>query len=134
MKLIISALAATVLVGCSSVSVPVNQAETVPADRYFWTQKPKTANPGKLVVIRDKGLLGAGSKADVTIDQTPLAALKVGEKAEVLLDPDSYVIDIDVAYITDSANQDIKAGQTYYYRIAVDNNAVLHLRQVKKID
>lgn len=139
MKHSCAALLALLVMGCVSIPVPVSQAVNVPADRYFWIDKPKSKNPGTLVLIRDTGTVGLAAKAKVSVDEKPLAELGMGEKAEVKLDPDSdeYVIQVALGGALGSmatVNQVIRPSQTYYYRIYTDQDAYVHFMRLKKIE
>ncbi|MDF3660352.1 hypothetical protein, partial [Enterobacter hormaechei] len=77
------------LSACSSRPVSVADAKPAPQARVF---KYQTSAPTTLVVMRDKGMIGAGCDASIFINGETVAKLETGEKATFHLDAGQWIV------------------------------------------
>lgn len=77
------------LSACSSRPVSVANAKPAPQARVF---KYQTSAPTTLVVMRDKGMIGAGCDASIFINGETVAKLETGEKRRSILMPGSGLL------------------------------------------
>lgn len=122
-----------VLTGCATTPVPAISAKEAPAERVLAFQSKPEGPSGKLIVTRDKGLLGGGCFYALSINGTVAARLDVGETSaffvspgEVLLragrDPQGKAL---CALSQDEWTQRetlIRNNETKYYRLSIDMN------------
>lgn len=85
MRILAVAVAAMVLVGCSSNAIPLSQATQVPADKIYAFQVKPAGDSGKVTVLRDGGMFGSGCDMLIYFDGKRAAKLSTGQKASFYL-------------------------------------------------
>ena len=114
------------LSACSSRPVSVADAKPAPQARVF---KYQTSAPTTLVVMRDKGLIGAGCDASIFINGETVAKLETGEKATFHLDAGQWIVGASLEgtglCALNPARQEretiTKAGETKVFRVFTSN-------------
>lgn len=91
MRSILAASMLTLLVGCSTSPVTLNEAISAPAARVTGYQAAVDGG-AKIVVIRDSGFSGGGCYATVFINGNPVARLNPKEKAEFNVSPGEWTL------------------------------------------
>lgn len=81
----------SLLAGCSTTSVPIEQATPASADRVMLYQQ-SGPGLGRVTVVRDSGMLGAGCYATVFIDGERAARLETKEKVTFFLTPGEHLL------------------------------------------
>jgi hypothetical protein len=126
--------AGALILGCSSTPTTLSASQPVPADRVYYKTAPSSANPAKVIVVKDEGTWASLGYHQLFLNGKLVASLRTGERAEFSLDPADYVIGIlPVAststqkeflggYAVTSIDQSVVAGKTYYYRLLVDGD------------
>lgn len=109
------------ITGCSTVAVAPKDARNTPADRV---QAPtlRTNDTATAVFVRDTGFLGGGVNFHIYVDGKDIIQLAPGERAEVKLDAGTRIIGVIPTDPFDwhtllTIDQDLKPGQSYYYRV-----------------
>lgn len=113
------------LSACSSR--PVSVADAKPAPQ--WVFKYQTSAPTTLVVMRDKGMIGAGCDASIFINGETVAKLETGEKATFHLDAGQWIVGASLEgtglCALNPARQEretiTKAGETKVFRVFTSN-------------
>ncbi|EEO1593036.1 MULTISPECIES: hypothetical protein [Citrobacter] len=114
------------LSACSSRPVSVVDAKPAPQARVF---KYQTSAPTTLVVMRDKGMIGAGCDASIFINGETVAKLETGEKATFHLDAGQWIVGASLEgaglCALNPARQEretiTKAGETKVFRVFTSN-------------
>lgn len=114
------------LSACSSRPVSVADAKPAPQARVF---KYQTSAPTTLVVMRDKGMIGAGCDASIFINGETVAKLETGEKATFHLDARQWIVGASLEgaglCALNPARQEretiTKAGETKVFRVFTSN-------------
>ena len=114
------------LSACSSRPVSVADAKPAPQARVF---KYQTSAPTTLVVMRDKGMIGAGCDASIFINGETVAKLETGEKATFHLDAGQWIVGASPEgtglCALNPARQEretiTKAGETKVFRVFTSN-------------
>ncbi|EDC1951706.1 hypothetical protein BH253_18445 [Salmonella enterica subsp. enterica serovar Newport] len=114
------------LSACSSLPVSVADAKPAPQARVF---KYQTSAPTTLVVMRDKGMIGAGCDASIFINGETVAKLETGEKATFHLDAGQWIVGASLEgaglCALNPARQEretiTKAGETKVFRVFTSN-------------
>ena len=114
------------LSACSSRPVSVADAKPAPQARVF---KYQTSAPTTLVVMRDKGMIGAGCNASIFINGETVAKLETGEKATFHLDAGQWIVGASLEgsglCALNPARQEretiTKAGETKVFRVFTSN-------------
>ncbi|OAT24229.1 putative lipoprotein [Buttiauxella gaviniae ATCC 51604] len=114
------------LSACSSRPVSVADAKPAPQARVF---KYQTSAPTTLVVMRDKGMIGAGCNASIFINGETVAKLETGEKATFHLDAGQWIVGASLEgsglCALNPACQEretiTKAGETKVFRVFTSN-------------
>ncbi|WP_417635539.1 hypothetical protein [Citrobacter freundii] len=114
------------LSACSSRPVSVTDAKPAPQARVF---KYQTSAPTTLVVMRDKGMIGAGCDASIFINGETVAKLETGEKATFHLDAGQWIVGASLEgtglCALNPARQEretiTKAGETKVFRVFTSN-------------
>jgi len=129
-----SLISLALLAGCTSAPVKLTEAKSVPANRLYWTDKPKTTNPAKVIIVRDTSVMGLAIYHKTTIDDKPLAELDQAEKVEVELDAGDYVFGVYIPLYERFIDQTLVAGKTYTYRISSDESSPPRIVRSKTLD
>jgi hypothetical protein len=131
---VVACVILTSLVGCVSTPTTPSAAQSVPADRVYYSKRATSNLPAKVVIIKDKGTWASFGYHQLFIDGKVAASLGTGERVELDLDPSDYVLGVlPVAfastqeqsltgYAVTSIDQTLNAGKTYYYRVLVDGD------------
>ncbi len=90
-KIAFIAVAAGMLMGCSTSAVPPSQAIEASSTRIF-SHQVKTDEMAQLLVIRDAGMVGSGCYTAVFIDGERTALLNTKEKVNFYISPGEHVI------------------------------------------
>ena len=114
------------LSACSSRPVSVADAKPAPQARVF---KYQTSAPTTLVVMRDKGMIGAGCDSSIFINGETVAKLETGEKATFHLDAGQWIVGASLEgtglCALNPARQEretiTKAGETKVFRVFTSN-------------
>lgn len=112
--------------GCATSPTPVASATPVPASRIYLHPTPNETS-AHVVIVRDTGLQGGGVYAHLFVNGAEAAAFSTGEMLRIPLPQGDVNLGV---HLTDplhaenviSIDQNLKPGQTYYYRIMVDHN------------
>jgi len=130
MTQIFLSLAIVLLTSCATSPVKVGQSRAVPPDRLlagfhrFAQSSPERA---KLVVIRDAGLLGAGARAKLLVDGTPVAILWPGERVEVFVPAGDHILGVvpqpQLLGALIETSSSTSAGRTYHFRISISETS-----------
>ncbi|MGB7194983.1 MAG: hypothetical protein WBD81_16135 [Collimonas pratensis] len=115
--------------GCATPPIPINSARSVPMERIFRADALPLANSARAVFVRDGGSSGAAAYQQLYIDGKKAASLNPGEKIEFMLTPGQHVFgalpaDVFNTQSLSTINQDLKADQTYFYRIQTEGNSL----------
>lgn len=129
MRVLIGALGLSLLAGCATSPVPVDEAEQAPASRVTGYQSEVTGG-GHIVVTRDSGFPGGGCYATVYINGDPVARLNPKEKASFNVPSGEWMVGaaLDGKALCGlnserlEAEAMIKPGQTKTYRIHTSSN------------
>ena len=84
----------SVLCGCATTPVSINDAKQVPADRLVGFQSTDANKTATLTVIRDEGFLGSGCYHGLWINQTLAARVNVAEFATFFVEPGEILLRI----------------------------------------
>lgn len=131
MRWIAVGLAVLALAGCASSPISLDKAELAPANELFAFQAPTPNATGKIVVLRDSGMVGSACDVGVYLDGTKAANLGAREKAifwvkpgirNVSIGPSNSGICAGIALRTLSA--DVAAGEEKAFRISVDMQGI----------
>ncbi|MHC8354257.1 hypothetical protein ACYZTL_03205 [Pseudomonas sp. LB3P81] len=79
------------LVGCSTTAVPVDVAVAAPSERVMLYQK-NGPDMGRLVLVRDSGMLGSGCFASLFVDGERAARLDTKEKVVFYLPAGEHLL------------------------------------------
>lgn len=121
MRFFVSAITVALLTGCASSPVPSSEAEPVPSSRLFAYQAIVSGG-STLVVTRDKGFVGAGCNAMVTIDGRRAAEVGAGETAKFRVAPGVHIVSASSCGSgLKELETTIKAGGTKKFRISIDS-------------
>ncbi|WLG49083.1 hypothetical protein [Pseudomonas sp. FP1742] len=127
MKFFVGALAVVLLAGCASSAIPVSQAESVPQDELYAFQSKPSGESGKVIVVRDAGMVGSGCDIVVYVDGRKAAKIGTGQRASFYLPVGTPSIGAGLAgsglcagaaIRTISAN--VQTGKESIYRISGD--------------
>lgn len=112
MRILIGALAAALLAGCSSNPISISEAKQAPRDEIYAFQSTPAGSYGKITVLRDSGLNASGCDFVVYVDGKKSAKLGSGERASFLLSPGSYSVGVGLAGMGLCAGQAIRTVST----------------------
>lgn len=127
MRILIAAVAVSMLAGCASTAISVRDAKPVPADEVYAFQFKPGGDSGKITVVRDSGAVGSGCDIVVYVDGRKAAKIGTGQKATFYLPAGSTSLGTGLAgsglcagaaIKTISAN--VHAGKESLYRISGD--------------
>lgn len=90
-RLVAFGVAMAIIAGCSTSVVPVDRAVSAPSERVIQRQEP-SPELGRLIVVRDSGIMGSLCLATVFIDGARMARLETKEKAEFFLAPGEHLL------------------------------------------
>lgn len=117
-------LVISLMLVCACATAPVLRGEStpVPSERIFFTVPPKSAHPAHVVFVRDVGFVGSGVNYHPSINGQRAAAIAIGERWEVKLDPGNYLfgvkptdpLGVHAEYVLD---QTLLFDQGYQYRL-----------------
>ncbi len=127
MRLFVGAVAVALLAGCATSPVPSSEADPVPSSRLFAFQSP-TQGDSTLVVTRDKGFVGGGCNATVSIDGRRAAEIGTGETAKFRVTPGEHIVSASSCGSgLKERETNIKAGSTKKFRISIDSSMSMDL-------
>ena len=87
------AVLATVLAGCATQPISIQQASAVPPGRILAPQWLRPAQyTGSLVVKRDSGFMGSACTIRVFVDAVPVADLGPAEKIELFVGLGEHIV------------------------------------------
>ena len=123
----------TILSGCATTPVSINDAKQVPADRLLAFQTAGADKTAILTVIRDEGFLGSGCYYGLWINKTLAARVDVAEYAKFYVEPGETLLRIGrdpqgkglCAVDQDNWTQRetiLKAGVPKTFRMSIDVN------------
>ena len=118
------------LSGCAATtSVQLKDAQFVPNDRIFRSEKLSPASNATATFVRDVGFVGGGVYQHLFIDGVKSASLDPGEKVEFVISPGEHIFgvlptDPFGSSSMNSIDQDLKVGRQYFYRIQTDGNTL----------
>jgi hypothetical protein len=117
---ILATAALALVAGCATRPVASGEARGGTPISNEW-QAP-TANTGRFVVTRDRGMMGAACSQRVYVDGSPIGDLRSGQSITVYLPSGDHVAGVMPNGFCGggSASTDVRmtAGATRYYRIA----------------
>lgn len=131
-------VALSVLCGCATTPVSINDAKQVPADRLLAFQTADAAKTATLTVVRDEGFLGSGCYYGLWINKTLAARVDVAEYAKFYVEPGETLLRIGrdpqgnglCAVDQDNWTQRetiMKAGDPKTFRMSIDVNGKLDI-------
>lgn len=121
MRILIGALAVALLAGCASSQVPSSEAKPVPSSRLFAFQTP-IGGGSVLIITRDKGFVGAGCNATVSIDGRRAGEVGAGESARFRVAPGEHIVSASsCGNGLKEVETTIKSGATKKFRISIDS-------------
>lgn len=127
MRILIGAFSGALLAGCASSAIPLRQADPVPNDELYAFQSRPASESGKVTVVRDAGMVGAGCDIVLYVDGRKAAKIGTGQRASFYLPPGNPSIGAGLAgsglcggaaIRTISAN--VQSGKESLYRISGD--------------
>jgi hypothetical protein len=83
-RLILPSVTALMLAACATKPVRPDAAIQVPQDRLIGYQSP-VAGGGEITIVRDRGMLGGGCYAGISINGKLAAKVDTGERANFYL-------------------------------------------------
>ena len=84
-----------ILVGCATQPVPVDMATQVPEDRIISSEfLSESESSGRVVIIKDSGLMGLGCTTRVSADKKIIADIGHGEKIVLHLRPGRHTLKV----------------------------------------
>lgn len=100
-RLFVLGLCVGLLSGCSTLTTNLTKIENsqpVPSEAILATSyfTPTVERPHKVVIVRDSGLLGAATALKISLDGEAVVLLDPGERAEIYLKPETYMVRITV--------------------------------------
>lgn len=120
-------------------SIPVADKKLGPA---FQKYKEEKINTGKIVVVRDSGLLGAAGTSNLFVSGELVAKIYTGESVTFFVEPGEYILGLGpgVAFSEEETKKymeeqalTVEAGKIYYYRISVVMEKGLVLQRTTQI-
>lgn len=93
MRLICTAVALSLLAGCSSFAADPENVKQVPSDRLLAFQQPVDGG-GQIVVNREIGMLGGGCYLAFSIDRKVAARIGIGEEAHFQVPAGARIVGI----------------------------------------
>jgi hypothetical protein len=111
--------------GCATSPITNKDAQPVPADRIFHTEKLPIEGNANVIFVRDVGAWGSGLYNHLFIDGNKAASLNPSEKVEFILAPGEHIFGVIPTdpfgqYTLHTIDQDLKPGKRYFYRISTD--------------
>jgi hypothetical protein len=129
-KLLLSLACSISLVGCATSPVKIGEARPVPSNRLLSGFKPlaePSSGTGKIVVVRDAGILGAGAPAKLLVDGAPVARLWPGERVQFFPSAGDHILavkpDPQLMGALSEISSSVTAGRTYYFRISISETS-----------
>lgn len=127
-KLIALMLTSFILGGCATTAVPLNVAKPVPSDRIAYINPQNT--DGKLVVVRDVGMLGGACYLGFFIDGKYAATFDTGERATFNISSGEHIVGIGNSQLTNGlcaigmlslreVSTIVKPGDMKFFRLVV---------------
>lgn len=116
------------LSGCATAPTPTTEAQVVPAERIFRSDKLAIDGNARATFVRDVGFTGAGTYQHLFIDGKKAASINPGEKVVFVLAPGEHIFGVIPTdpfggHALNTIDQDLKAGRSYFYRIQTDGNS-----------
>ena len=121
--------AAFVVTGCATSPVGVTQSRPVPQSKVKATPARAVASMaegGRVIIVRDTGLLGGGGGLRLLVDGLPVADLATADRYEVILAEGEYILGLlpSVNLFSASTVKEtavfVRKGQTYTFRVGLD--------------
>ncbi|WXL24741.1 3-isopropylmalate dehydratase [Ectopseudomonas mendocina] len=139
MRLIGAALVLSLVTGCSSWQVALEDIRPVPEDRLLSYQQP-VENGGQITVARDKGGMGAGCYISVLIDRKVAARIATTEEAHFQVPAGTRVLGIGIDKADDTLCSKgrlnleravkVEPGSQQRFRIRTDNMKGVYISPV----
>ncbi|MBP3999913.1 hypothetical protein [Pseudomonas koreensis] len=139
-RLLIAALAGSMLAGCSTSPISADKAKQVPAERVIANHKP-ISNGAVLAITRDTGwFAGGGCYAGILVDGRLAARIGTGETVRLFVQPGRHIVGISgdpdgsglcgmqIGQPVKESASELKAGEIQKFRISGDTNGGLDLR------
>ena len=92
MKLIVGAVALSLLAGCSTSQVPADKARPVPLDRVMAFSTKPSGPHGTVIVTRDTGFVGGACYVGVLVDGKFSARIDTGEVVRLYVPAGEHII------------------------------------------
>ncbi|EFB4108331.1 hypothetical protein C0X82_000856 [Escherichia coli O53] len=133
-KMLLGALI-ILLSGCATTVVPPSAAISAPSDRVYKFQS-YIDNSGKLIVVRDQGMVGGGCYATIYINGERVAKLDTKEKATFNIPVGEWAVgtNLEGKGLCDYSGErqerfiTIKANETKAVRIFTDGDGNMDIR------
>ena len=103
--------------GCSTTQITVEEAQYVKPLAF---QSPSHSTDGKVTIIRDGGMLGAASRAYISVDETQVAALRAKEKTIVYLPVGKHFFSLKMGITQNYVPVELKTNDDALLRIYGD--------------
>lgn len=87
MRVLLGAVALTVLAGCSTSPMSVRDADPVPGDELYAFQSKTVSTSSRITVVRDGGLVGSGCDLVFYIEGRRAAKIGPGQWASFYVEP-----------------------------------------------
>lgn len=133
------------LVGCATTPVMVDQAKPVPEERiydaYSKYRDPNASN-SQIVIVRDKGALGAAGSAALFVNGEIVSRIRTSEIIRLNVSEGDNVIGVGpgtkLSWEKDNVELIeqplfVQPNKTYFYRITVDGYKGLLLQRTTQI-
>lgn len=132
MNLLLKSLALTtlapLLISCSTVAVPLGEAETVPNKQILSTIQLASSAPAKVTVIRDRAFVsGSVVSFFFAVNGTDVVQLRTGQKYSFLVNPGEIFLSVRTNALG-ATNKPLQIQTTlqpskhYVYRVGNDSN------------
>lgn len=137
-KVLLVGVVLSVLCGCATTPVSINDAKQIPAERLVAFQTQDANKTAILTIIRDEGFIGSGCYYGLWINQTLAARVDVAESAKFYVEPGEILLRIGrdpqgkglCAINQDNWTQRetiIKPGDRKTFRMSIDVNGKLDI-------
>lgn len=136
----------TIVCGCATTPVNVNQAKAISQDRVYESYKKyseKKESGARVIVVRDNGLLGSAGSVALFLNGEIIARVRTGESITLNVNGGDNVLGVGPGTKmgwekdnTELIEQTLSAeiGKDYYFRITTDHYKGLVLQRSTQIN
>lgn len=122
-------------ISCATTPVNISDSCLVSSNRLlegYANVSTPSDETARIIVIRDSGFVGAGGKAILYLDGSPLASFQTRERIEFYPKYGNHLLGITPEVFGISSKSDLiennfnfEAGKTYFFRISVFNQYLI---------